>query len=184
MHVSMNMFAYLLTVDSFLFLLTVLLTVFFLLVPLCLGYKPLSVSLQPQSFHPLSAPIPACVHSTRLMVCVIHFTTTHHSVCIICGNKKRKEQKKAKMEGRLGVGRQSWTVWTQIREFVCAEILLFLSFRPPSCLYMPFFFSLPDSFNVSAKDFKLFLSVLVPGSPLKSSRQVCLCESLMWGSLT
>lgn len=40
----------------------------------------LSVSLQPLSFGPLSAPIPASVHSTSLMVCVIHsdsFNTTH-----------------------------------------------------------------------------------------------------------
>lgn len=74
-----------------------------------------SAALQPPSFSPLSAPIPACVHSTRLMVCVIHsdcLTTSHlfalpESACVCavclpfvcvcdmreCIEKKNKERK-------------------------------------------------------------------------------------------
>ena len=57
------------------------------LCPRYIWVTTLSVFLLPLSFSPLSAPIPASVHSTRLMVCVIHsdsFTTSHLFVLSEC----------------------------------------------------------------------------------------------------
>lgn len=74
-----------------------------------------SAALQPPSFSPLSAPIPVCVHSTRLMVCVIHsdcLTTSHlfalpecACVCRVCVHKrecigKKNKERKGEREER------------------------------------------------------------------------------------
>lgn len=109
------------------------------LCPCYIWVTTLSLSLQPLSFSPLSAPIAASVHSTRLMVCVIHsdsFTTSHLFVllgCVcVCGmcEWEQGNEKENGRQGELRLGKhRGWTVCVHVQ-----EIVLLLSFKPLSDL--------------------------------------------------
>ena len=125
-------------------------------VALCPRYiwvTTLSVSLQPLSFSPLSTPIPASVHSTRLMVCVIHSDssiTSHLSVlleracvcvCVIhvSVHGGAGERKKRRTGGKVSRGYrrimcviECVCVCVLVKLYCCCPLSLHSSTPPPS----------------------------------------------------